>query len=1138
MPTTVASFIARWRDFGGEERANKDSFFIELCHVLGVEAPRPKVGDPERDTYVFEADVRVPHEGGVVSTQKVDVYKAGFFLLEAKQGRVELSKKLSSAKRGTPAWAEAMAGAKGQALGYARMMDKPPPFLIVADVGHCFDLYASFDGTAHYQPFPSAQGSRLFMGDLEKHAELLRAVFTEPLSLDPARRAAKVTREVAEHLARLAQELEEAEHPPELVAKFLMRCLFTMFAEDVGLLPVDKASGKGLFTAAIEQHWLPSPASFPAGIEGLWRAMNTGTSFGFMGKLLRFNGGLFAEPHALPLKERELRRLFEAASCNWAEVEPAIFGTLLERALSPKERHALGAHYTPRAYVERLVRPTLEEPLRADWELVQVEVRQLVEADKLELAKKAVRAFHQKLCVTRVLDPACGSGNFLYVALDVLQRLEAEVLGKLEGLGDKQQLLATGSIRVTPAQLLGLEKKPWAKEIAELVLWIGYLQHHVRAHGKASPPPEPVLQDYKNIECRDAVLAYDAEELVRDDKGKPMTRWDGETMKTSPVTGKDIPDETATVPVYRYVNPRRAKWPRADYVVGNPPFLGNKRMRAALGDGYVEALRAAYPYLSSSIDLVMYWWNKAARRVATGKVRRAGLITTNSITQTFNRAVVTRALDGTPPVSLAFAIPNHPWVDSVDGAQVRIAMTVVVPGKESGQVWSVVDESLSEDDAIVPSFHERTGVIHTDLRVGADVTQTQSLRASANLSFMGVTLSGQGFVVSENELETVERGAVRPYLVGNELNKIAKRRFVIDFFGLSSAEAMRRFPRAYQRVLTIVKPARDTQSRRAYREQWWQFVEPRRHLRAALRGLPRFIAICRTAKHFVFQFVPGDVVVESKVVAIASNDAMMLGLVSSRAHLVWATAVGSRHGVGNDLTYNNSRCFDTFPFPVPSDPQAARIRELGEELDRHRKRQQAAHPSLTITAMYNVLEKLRAGEALTSKERELHEQGLVSVLRQLHDDLDRAVFEAYGWPTTLTDEAILEKLVALNAERAEEERRGLVRWLRPELQNAAHGRGGARAMIQTAIVGEGEAEAAASPTKRIAWPKKLPDQAALVRDLVLRGGRGWTAADVAARFQGASPKATSAVLDTLATLGIVVTYEARGERRWRAARAG
>jgi len=297
-------------------------------------------------------------EGDKVTIRKIDLYKAGCFILEAKQGSEQGALKLGTARRGTPPWHWEMQKAYGQALGYARSFDRPPPFLIVADLGFCFDLYASFDGSHVYAPFPSAQTSRIHVKDLAAHIDTLKAAFTDPLSLDPSRRSIAVTREVAAHLAELKRSLDKDEHAPEEIAKFLMRCLFTMFAEDVGLLP------ERIFTDALEKLWLASPKSFPGGIESLWRAMNDGTSFGFVGKLLKFNGGLFKSPTALPLDAKQLRLLLEAAKCDWSEVEPAIFGTLLERALDAKERHALGAHFTPRAYVERLVRPTIEEPLR------------------------------------------------------------------------------------------------------------------------------------------------------------------------------------------------------------------------------------------------------------------------------------------------------------------------------------------------------------------------------------------------------------------------------------------------------------------------------------------------------------------------------------------------------------------------------------------------------------------------------------------------------------------------------------------------------------------------------------------------------------------------------------------------------
>jgi hypothetical protein len=913
-----------------------------------------------------------------------------------------------------------------------------------------------------------------------------------------------------------------------------MRCIFTMFAEDVGLLP------ERIFTDALEQHWIPNPPGFPVQIETLWRAMNEGTAFGFVGKLLRFNGGLFASPTSLPLQKPDLEKLHRAAKHDWSQVEPAIFGTLLERALSNKERHKLGAHYTPRAFVERLVKPTIEEPLRAEWDVVRTQVRTLVEAGKTKDAIAATHGFHHKLVTTRVLDPACGSGNFLYVTLDLFKRLESEVLALLHDLGETQELLETE--RVTPAQFLGIEVKRWAKEIAELVLWIGYLQWHYRTHGRLRPPPEPVLQNYGNIECRDAVLAWDRIELELDGHAKPRTRWDGESYKRSPVTGEDVPDDAAQVPIERYVNPRKAAWPSADFIVGNPPFLGSKRMRLVLGDGYVEALRATHPDVPESSDLVLYWWDTAATLVGTGGLVRSGLITTNSISQPFGRRIIDRHAATT---SLAFAIPDHPWVDSETSAAVRIAMTVLRSGPGRGVLETVASEGRSDADHTNITFDVQRGAIHSNLRIGASLDAAVPLRANEGLASQGVILCGSGFQVSPQEATALGLGTVqglerhiRPYVNGRDF--VGRRRdvMVIDMFGLSESDVRQAFPAAYQWLLERVKPARDSNPRATYRERWWIFCEPRSALRAATAGIPRYCATCLVGKHPIFHLVERDVLADARMVVVAVGDAPSFGVLSSSVHGVWALAAGGRMGVGNDPVYNKTRCFDPFPFPLASELQAARIGSLGERIAAHRKQQQSEHPDLLMTGMYNVLEKLRAGAELTAKERVINEHGLVSLLRQLHDELDAAVFDAYGWPHDLTDEQILERLVTVNAERAEEERNGLIRWLRPEFQNP----GGQVAAAQVAIeaVNEGEdagEEAAASvaPAKALPFPKKLPERIAAVRDLVAGSRGAWTLAQVVAAFGGSKKADVATVLESLSALGIVVAYEAGGERRYRAA---
>jgi hypothetical protein len=321
---TMNAFIERWTASGASERANKDSFLNELCDAIEVPRPDPTTSDRERDLYVFERDALMPHEDGTIHVGKIDLYKHGSFILEAKQGSDKGSKKLGTAKRGTTAWLIEMQNAFGQALGYARSMDAPPVFFIVCDVGHCFDLYACFDGSRNWQPFPNALTQRIYLADLKQPeiVERLRGVWTNPKALDPALKAAKVTREVADHLAGLAKALEAAKFEATDISTFLMRCLFTMFAEDVELLPGH------LFRKALQEHWIPNPASFPGGLRALWQAMNEGGQFGFVGKLLKFNGGLFKDQKVLPLTKAHLQLLLEAATCDWSSVEPSIFGTL------------------------------------------------------------------------------------------------------------------------------------------------------------------------------------------------------------------------------------------------------------------------------------------------------------------------------------------------------------------------------------------------------------------------------------------------------------------------------------------------------------------------------------------------------------------------------------------------------------------------------------------------------------------------------------------------------------------------------------------------------------------------------------------------------------------------------------------
>lgn len=1103
-----------------------------MCELLGLPRPDPARDDTRDNAYVFERRVTFRHGDGSESRGYIDLYKRGCFVLEAKKTDTTI---------GSGQWDNAMLRARGQAEQYARALpaeEGRPPFLIVADVGRSIELYSEFTRSgATYVPYPDPRSHRLRLEDLRREdiRERLTRVWAEPLSLDPTRWSARVTREIAKRLAQLAMSLEKAGHHSETVAAFLMRCLFTMFAEDVGLLP------KRGFTELLES-LRETPKLFMPMVHDLWQIMNHGGfSAALRADLLRFNGGLFAEPAVLPLDRDQIELLIDAARADWRQVEPAIFGTLLERALDPVERHRLGAHYTPRAYVERLVLPTVVEPLREDWRNVQAAALSLDRAGKHGEAVDLVRSFHRQLCTVRVLDPACGSGNFLYVTLEHLKRLEGEVLNTLEEMGDTQiKLDAAGT--VDPHQLLGLETNPRAARIAEAVLWIGYLQWHFRTCGNVTPP-QPVLKDFHNIERRDAVLAYDRVEYVTDETGRPVTRWDGRTYKTHPVTGEQVPDETARVPLERYVNPRKAEWPQADFVVGNPPFIGAASMRRALGDGFVEALRNTWGGVPDSADFVMYWWHQAADLARAGHLRRFGLITTNSLRQTFNRRVVATHLEAKNPLSLVFAIPDHPWVDSVDGADVRIAMTVGEAGCREGVFVSVTDERGGDGEGVEVELARRIGKLHADLKAGANVASAGPFRANGDISSPGVKLHGSGFIVTSEEAHRLglsqtsglERH-IRRYLNGRDITDKPRGVMAIDFFGLTAEEVRARYAEVYQWLVERVKPERDHNNRTSYRDNWWIFGEPRRDLRSALAGLARYIATVETSKHRFFVFLDAAILPDNMLVNVATDDAYVLGVLSSRLHVAWALAAGGRLGVGNDPRYNKTRCFETFPFPDATEAQKARIRDLAEQIDAHRKRQQAAFPGLTLTGIYNVLEKLRTGETLTTKEKTIHEHGLISVLKELHDQLDAAVFEGYGWsdlaprlvgrpgatmplpdkPADLADaeEELLQRLVALNSQRAAEESRGLVRWLRPEFQ--ARG----IAPVQTEMETETpEAAVAAVAEHKRPWPKTLPEQVQAVRTVLAANGGAATAEGVARRFQRARTDKVAELLETLVALG-------------------
>jgi hypothetical protein len=895
----IETFITRWKASSGAERANFQSFANELCALLGVPLPDPATEEMTRNDYTFERGVKFKDATGTTSPGRIDLYKRNSFVMEAKQSREKGRPKALVGQpdllipdynpRGEPsanrAWDTLMLNARRQAEEYARALETDhdwPPFVIVCDVGHCIELYADFSGRGRdYRPFPDSLNYRVYLSDLRKPEVRTRlaAIWTKPKSLDPAKQSAKVTREVAADLAKVSKALEKRLVEPlpleqraamtEAIALFLMRCLFTMFAEDVKLLP------EGCFTRWL-QGAITNPAKFRYELAQLWQAMDTGADYTTIteGKVRRFNGHFFTSSTVFDLDKDEITALRDAASRNWKLVEPAIFGTLLEQALEKTERGQLGAHYTPKPYVERLVHVTIMEPLRQEWAQVEETIERLKGEARDKDALQRARDFHHKLCTTRVLDPACGTGNFLYLSLALMKELEGEVLQALLSLGGTEGFALMQGEQVGPHQFLGIEKNSRAAAIAELVIWIGYLQWHFAT--RSDMPTDPILEDIHNIQNIDAVVTWDG--------------WPVEAIVT---------------------NARRPEWPEAEFIVGNPPFIGGKDVRANLGDSYAQTLWAVHSNrVNESADFVMYWWDRAAELLTAKdtKLQRFGFVTTNSITQVFSRRVVARHLESKTPLSLIMAIPDHPWTKATDDhASVRIAMTVAMAGRHEGVVREVTSERALDTDQPQIETTDKIGRINADLTAGVDVASAGGLAANGGLSSRGMPLHGAGFIVTSDQASALGLGTVpglerhiRVYRNGKDLMATPRGKLVIDLFGLEADDVRQRFPHVYQRLLETVKPDRDLNKREYRRSNWWLFGENNPDFRKCLANLSRYIATVETAKHRVFQFLDAAILPDNKLVCMGLDDGFALGVLSSRVHVTWAMRTGGWLGVGND----------------------------------------------------------------------------------------------------------------------------------------------------------------------------------------------------------------------------------------------
>jgi len=933
MALSIPEFVARWKASTLTERSAAQSHFIDLCEVLGQ--PHPAAADQTGDSFTFEKHVSKLKGGKGYA----DVWKRGYFAWEYKGKHKDLQ------------------AAYLQLADYREDLENPP-LLVVCDQDR-FEVHTNFTGTA-----PNVY--RFTLDDVLSTSptpncalpplEVLRSVFTAPAQLRPELAALRVTEKVAAEFGALALSLRARGEDPERAAHFLMRLLFCLFADSIGLLP------EHLFRQMIAVD-AGRPASFTRKLRQLFSAMSTsGNNFGPL-DIAWFNGGLFADDEALELTAPDMVTLRKAAALDWSNVEPSVFGTLFERSLNPDKRSQLGAHYTSAADILLIVEPVVIAPLEARWAEVKAEATALAEAaskakgaayNKLrEQMRGKLYAWVEELARIRILDPACGSGNFLYLALKRMLDLwqEARVFAANHGL---PTVLPE---QVHPSQLYGLELNTYAHELASVVVWIGYLQW-LQEHGMGVPT-EPILRKLDNIQHRDAILALDSED-----------------------------------------KPAEAEWPEADFIIGNPPFLGDKRMFSELGDDYVNALREIYAdRVPGGADLVTYWFEKARAQIGVGKAKRAGLLATQSIRAGANLKVLQR-IERSGRIFMAWS--DRPWI--LDGASVRVSMVGFDGGSE---------QTLSLDG-------ETVSTIHADLTSAAEMTSAVALSENSGLCFIG-TQKGGGFellpAIAKEMLSAPmnvngrhNNEVIKPWVNGADVTGRPRGMYIIDFGSYMSEAEASLFELPFEYIRERVRPQRLLLRRANYVRLWWIHAESRPGMRKAIATMSRYVVTPRVSKHRVFCWVNGNVIPDTRLCVIACDEDYVFGVLHSRLHEVWSIATCSWHGVGNDPTYNASSCFDTFPFPwapgkeAQDNPLVQAIAQAASELVTKRGAWLTppdAKPETlskrTLTNLYN---------------------DRPSWLADLHRTLDEAVFAAYDWPPSLTDAEILERLLALNHARA------------------------------------------------------------------------------------------------------------------------
>lgn len=933
--TTPQEFVSKWRDVRLKERAAAQEHFIDLCRLVGH--PTPAEDDPTGERFTFEAgaDKQAGGKGWA------DVWKRGFFGWEYKGKHANLDK------------------AYQQLLQYRESLQNPP-LLIVSDIDSII-VHTNFTNTIK-------QTVTLTFDDLltRQGMDQLRAIFRTPEHFKAAQTTEQVTEQAAQEFARLSAILREQDHSSDRIAHFLIRLLFCLFAEDIGLLP------DGLFTRLISQT-RRQPQAFTVQLRQLFSAMAHGGWFG-VDSIRHFNGGLFDDDWVLEMPSSALDILHRVDKLDWAGIEPSILGTLFERSLDPDKRSQLGAHYTSREDILLIVEPVLMSPLRRRWKKVKEQARDIAQrrdatsdpstrTRRQNEMDKLLRDFAAELATVRVLDPACGSGNFLYVALKQMLDLWKE-LSVFAGEVGMPVMLPLSGISPSPEQLYGIEINPYAHELAQATVWIGYIQWlHENGFGV---PSEPILKPLDNIKNMDAVLAYD-------EAGEPV----------------------------------EPEWPEVDVVIGNPPFLGGQKLRRELGNEYTDAIFALYnDRVPGAADLVCYWFERSREMISLRKIHRAGLLATQAIRRGRSRKVLERIKESG---DIFMAWSNRPWV--LDGASIRVAMVGFDNGSE---LQKTLDGKPVE-------------IIRAGLAATIDLSEASRLPENEDIGFEGIKKNGP-FEISEDKAKELLKATgnptgrsnsevVKPWFNGTDITKRSRGMWLVDFGMDISEQEAALYEKPFEYIKLVVKPVRMKKPEgHKLRENWWIFGRPRPAMKEAISALHRYIVTPRVAKHRLFAWVDRAVIPDGRLNVFARNDDYFFGVLHSSIHEVWSLANSSRHGVGNDPTYNNRVCFETFPFPWPSDKEptddplvqaiAQAAKELVEKRDAWLNPPGLSEKELkkrTLTNLYNARP---------------------TWLGLAHRKLDKAVLAAYGWSDLMDDdgnideEEVLSHLLALNLKRA------------------------------------------------------------------------------------------------------------------------